>query len=508
MGLGSNVDVKSRWYQDEAVKSTIDYIRSNPGKSPVIVIPTGGGKTIVIDMLVKQLNAKVLILSHSKEILEQNFESLSKALPSVGLYSASLGLHIIRDVTVAGIQSVYRKSNLFARFKYIIIDEAHLISNSQDSMYNTFLGSLKVPCIGLTATPYRLNGGLIYGPGKMFDAVSFNVSSKRLTEEGYLSPLKVYGSTSEFNTEGVATQAGDFKLSDLSLRFDREAVSSQIVNDLLKYKENYKHWLVFCIDIAHAENVSNLLNKAGITCEAVHSESPRDQSLIDFKDGKIQAVTNVNILTVGFNYPEIDLIAVLRPTKSPTLHVQLLGRGCRTSKNKKHCLVKDYSGNIRRLGMVDDVKVNINDKKAGTGENPFMKTCPECELLNYPAVRQCECGYKFKFEHNLSPTSYTSEPKWYTVSDIKYSIHHKANSPDSLKISYICGVRVFDEYILIEHPGYAGYKAKHMLKNRWGSDAPQPTTIMELKLNCDKLKRPKQICVDDFDKYPKIIKMI
>lgn len=491
--------LKNRWYQDAAIEAML-----RTTDNSVVVLPTGAGKTRTMRGFVEQCSGEVLVLSHIKEILEQNFSSLV-SLGDVGLYSAGLGVKSINRITIAGIQSVYKKPEVFKGVSVVLIDECHMVS--EEGMYASFLKAIGARYIGLTATPFRLKQGYIYKEG-IFDSVCFEAPIERLQKEGYLCDIRLEGSLDEFDTQDLRTVGGDFNMSDASLKFDRDAVTEKIIESLTRYKERYKHWLVFCIDIKHAENVAASLNKMGVLSEAVHSQSSRDKAILDFKEGKIQALTNVNILTVGFDYPEIDLIIMLRPTKSPTLHIQAIGRGLRVAPDKDHCLVKDFAGNTGRLGTIDSPQLDSlgKVKKGKGGVNPFMKTCPDCEALVHPSVRVCPCGHKFKFRHNLKLQSHKApKKKWYKVSSIYYTLHRKVGKPDSVKVSYMCGTRVFNEWVLVEHLGYAGFKSRYWVSKRWIGDTPIPDRAEELIRKSNALRKPSMIEVEEGGKYPKIL---
>ncbi len=494
--------MKFRWYQEEAITAMLKFTEQSKIKSGVVVLPTGSGKTLVMQEFIRRSGLRVLLLSHVKEILEQNFECVAP-LGNVGVYSAGLDIKMIDEITIAGIQSVYKIPEMFLDFDLVLIDECHLVSD--EGMYRAFLDYLRIPYIGLTATPYRLKHGYIYKAG-LFDHLIYEAPVGRLQDEGFLTRIEMVGSCDQFDTEGLATTGGDFNLKDASLRFDRSGMTNRIVDSLIKYKNDYKHWLLFCIDIKHAEHVAKALNGGGITAAAVHSESPRDETLQAFKHGEIQAVANVNVLTVGFDYPEIDLIAILRPTKSPIVHVQAIGRGLRIADGKDHCLVKDFAGNTSRLGFIDDLAPIEKQKKGKGGINPFAKTCPDCEKIHAPAVRQCPCGYEFKFEHHLRADAHVP-PKWYKIEGVFYHIHKKPNKPDSFKVTYSCGVKSFSQWILLDHPGYAGYKAKFWLAKRWqGARDGLPRNVSELYAYRNRIMTPAKILVDDNAKYPKILK--
>ena len=245
-------------------------------------------------------------------------------------------------------------------------------------------------------------------------------------------------------------------------------------SDLIKAGSNYKKWLIFAIDIDHAEHIAEALIRSGIPTGIVHSrmDFDRDKMIRDFKDGVYKAIVNVNVLTTGFNDPEIDLIAMLRPTKSPIIHVQTIGRGLRIADGKDHCLILDFSGNTERLGPINDVHVYKKRKSTGEGE-AITKRCPACDCIHHPSVKICDnCGHKFEFKSGLNINSTAAEIiastriNWFDVSGINYVVHSKPNSPPSMKVQYNCGLRYFNEFVCIEHPGYAGHRAKHWARFR------------------------------------------
>lgn len=488
---------KDRWYQIKALEAMLD---TPQDKNPVVVLPTGSGKTRVIKRYTEEFDGKILVLSHVKEILQQNFESI----PGAGLWSAGLGVKHQERVTVAGIHSVYRDPSRFKGVKRVIIDECHMVGDA--GMYREVLKYLNAPCIGLTATPYRLNGGYIYGQDEsLFSHVCYNVPVNKLQEQGYLAELDFYGAfNEEFKTDGIRVQGGDFSLSDMSLAYNRSAITNKIVDNLSIYIDTHKHWLIFGIDIKHAEEIAETLAWAGVSAAAVHSKSPRDEAIQDFKAGRIQALVNVNILTTGFDYPEVDLLVPMRMTNSPVLHVQMLGRGLRIAPGKTICTVKDFAGNAKRLGMIDEVEVAGRGKR-GNGGSAFLKTCPECEQLVHPSVRVCTCGYKFPFRHNLSSKAYTPSKKWHPITGVHYHLHKKPGKPNSVRITYISGVRTFTDWVFLEHTGWAGKKSRYWLSRRWLDKATTPKTSQELIARSSQILKPTQIYVKEGGKYPEIL---
>jgi DNA repair protein RadD len=218
-------------------------------------------------------------------------------------------------------------------------------------------------------------------------------------------------------------------------------------------------------------------------------------------------MVNVNVLTTGFDDPEIDLIALLRPTKSPVVHIQTIGRGLRPAPGKDHCLILDFSGNTERLGPINDVHI-YKKRKGKKGGEPITKRCPVCDTIHHPTKKICEfCGHVFQFKTLLTNTSADRDviagtgSAWLKVHDVNYQLYNKKNSPSMVKVVYTCGLRTYNEYVCIEHRGYAGHIAKHWAKFR-GVD--NVTTAIKLVHKSDELKKPNRILIDKSGKYPRI----
>lgn len=539
-----------RPYQKPIAEKVFSYIRNNKDKHPLVALPTGAGKTVVLsDIILKAQtnwpNTKILVLSHTKEILKQDFDSITKHTGlDVGIYSAGLKSKTINNVTVASIQSVYSKSDLFKDFNLIIIDECHLIPDNKQSMYQTFFNGLDHPrYFGLTATPFRLGKGLIYGDDDdtIFDDLIYDLTSldafNRLVSDGYLCKLKTKSTDHDFNLTGVKTVNGDYDIKDMSNKFNIDSVTLECVKEIIGVGENYKKWLIFAIDIRHAESIAMLLIRMGIPARVIHSkmEFDRDETISAFKQGKYRAIVNVDMLTTGFDDPEIDLIAMMRPTKSPVLHVQTIGRGLRIAPNKDHCLILDFAGNTVRLGPINDVSLSQSGSEIKAPCCPICKTinkpsalvCEECgtvlpkatqektklcknikcQTINSIFARTCKkCGFVFSKSLSVKNTDVnivrSVSNDWHNVTSVEYAIHHKNNSPPMLRVTYYCGIISYNEFICIEHPGYAGYKAKHWVKFRGGDPISSEAVLGQAKNK--QLKEPIKIKIDSTRKYPSV----
>lgn len=519
--------IEDRWYQEESSQALVDCIKDDNSVHPLVVAPTASGKTMIIckfidKLITKKPDLNILILSHVQSILEQDHAAIKRYFDyDAGLYSSGLDSRTIKKITVAGIQSVWRKAKEFSHFDIVIIDEAHLIPVDGEGMYRSFLEAIKVTYVGVTATHFRLKSGYIHkGEGAIFNKIAYDLSSvenfNRLTDEGYLSKLITKNTALKMDVTGIHKRGGDFKEDELSIRFDKDDITEAAVKEIIQYGKNYSKWLLFAIDIQHAEHIAEYLNKNGIKTIAIHSKMDADAGIKDYKNDVYRCAVNVNILTTGFDEPRIDLIGILRPTDSPVMHVQMIGRGLRPHEDKEHCFIMDFAGNTKRLGPVNDVVIKTGGgKEKGEGE-PITKSCPECDCEHHPTTKICDgCGYEFvfktKLEHTASSASVVKEKaplqkEWIEVNSVSYSLHQKQGAPDSLRVSYQCGMTSFSEWICIQHSGFPKRKADHWVQFRWkGKRELIPQTVHAL-LKCadEMLQKPFAIYVDNTGQFPRV----
>lgn len=512
-----------RDYQLAAIDSIYKYFRNNSEGHPLVAAPTGSGKSHILAGFCAKAHKlypkeKILILTHTKEIISQDAKILRDYLPSslVGIYSAGLGRRQVRQYTVASIQSVYKRADEFQDFKLIIVDEAHLIPPSGEGRYRTFLGKLpQARVLGLTATPFRRGHGLLT-EGHLFDKVVYNIEIQMLIDSGHLAPLSTKATQYALRTKGLKVIGGDYSKKELSSRLDHAHITSRIVKEIARFKEIRKAWLVFAIDIEHCEHIAAELNKAGMTAVAVHSKLDFDRKhLLDlFKAGHVQVVVSVETLTTGFDAPNVDMIVLLRPTQSPVLHVQMLGRGMRPYEGKKECLVLDFAGNVQRLGPVDEVLVKQKGKKTKGGGKGFTRVCPKCSEIVHVSKKVCpSCGYTFPVPVKLSTVAEEApilkkdkhaEVKVRQVSSIRYAMHKKAGKPPSFKVTYKCGgLSFYNEWIAFEHKGYPKTRAAHWWAQR--AKLPVPVTVAEAMTRKNEIKPVSSIKVQYSGKWPTIL---
>lgn len=521
--------MKLRPYQEEAVASVWQYFAAHSG-NPLLALPTGTGKSVIIAELLRRAfvswpNQRVLMLTHVKELIAQNFEKLIALWPTApaGIHSAGLKRKDVEHaILFCGIASVASKAMLFGHVDLVLIDECHLVSHNAETMYQKFIANLlainpNLKVIGLSATPWRLGLGHLM-EGNIFTDVCYDITDResfnQLVRDGYLAPLVTKKTYSELDLTDVHERGGEYIQGELQLAVDKASVTEAAVKEIMWYGQDRKHWLIFATGVEHSQHVANCLNYYGIPSAAVHNDCTSEERasiLARFRSGELRCVVNNNILTTGFDFPGIDLIGVLRPTKSAVLWVQMLGRGTRPAEGKANCLVLDFAGNTRRLGPINDPVMPRKKGEKGPGQAP-VRLCDACGAYNHASARVCEhCGAEFARAHNLATTAYSdevmaqSEPQVeaFNVDKVSYTVHSKTNRPPSLQVSYYCGLRLFREYICLEHDGYAGKKAREWWRLRMEEEPPE--TVAQAATLADALRVPKQIKVWINAKYPEIV---
>lgn len=519
-----------RNYQQKAIDSVFEYFRLNKnGGNPLVVAPTGSGKSHIIAGIIRTAIEKhpatfVVMLAHRKELLQQNAEKIIASWPGapVGIYSAGLRKKQINQITVAGIASVFNKFDFFGHQNLVIVDEAHLIPKAGRGMYRTFIEGLtrvnpRLRVIGLTATPYRLDSGmLIDGDDKLFTDISYNIEIRYLIDNGYLSPLVSKPSKTQADLSSVRIRGGEFVSQDAELIMNEDALTNAAIDEVFEFAKDRKSWIFFCAGVKHAEAVSQKLRERGVLSHCVVGETDphiRADILSKFKSGRIPCIVNCDVLTTGFDAPNIDLIVLLRPTKSVGLYVQMCGRGSRLSPGKKDCLVLDFAGNIERFGPLDMVKVKKKKNKSGVEAQKIpTKICESCGVETKIATRICPyCDHEFpaaireKHGTNATNAPILSAPKTFEVDSVDYSVHIK-NDRKSFRVTYYCGVNKINEFFNIDSVGIGRIKfAEWWRYHAIDSDSIVPKSSDEAVFRADELKSVSSInCIPD-GKFWKVI---
>lgn len=501
------MSLQLRPYQRASIDGLYDFWSTYPAGNPLLVVPTGGGKSLIIaksieEFIEQEPSTRIVQVTHVKELIEQNYREFVGVSPftPAGIYSASLNR---RDsgakVLFAGIQTVYKHARKIGHVDALYVDEAHLIPRDSTTMYGRFIAELReinpnLIVIGLTATDYRLDSGrLTQGEDKLFDGVAYEISIRELIDLGYLVPLISKATATQLDVKGVARRGGDYIQSALQAAVDKHPITKAAVDEIVEYgeRENRRSWLCFCAGVEHAYHVRDEIRSRGFSCETITGDTDkkeRKEIVESFRNRSIRALTNANVLTTGFNAPGVDLLAMIRPTESTSLYVQMVGRGTRciganieesTRNGKANCLVLDFAGNVRKHGPVD----NVSPRKPGKGDGEApVKECPTCHSLIFAGLSECpDCGHIFErdVEKNIRKTAdavpilSNSRPEFVRVTRRTFYRHDKPGGTPSIRVEYLCGVVVHKEWICPEHEGYARAKFERWWKEHGGQgEAP------------------------------------
>lgn len=534
-----------RDYQQESIDSLFTWWTKHPAITdiPIVVLPTGAGKSVVIAEQTRMLfhlwpedHPRTLVIVPSKELAEQNAEKLAALLPrhiSIGYYSASVGRkEPTSDVIVATIGTVAKAAHLLGNIRCVFVDECHLINPDGAGQYRTFLRDLARYCTfrvaGFTATPFRGNGvWLTDGKDPLFTGIAINVTITRLLEAGFLSPLvRPTDVLTQIDVDGIKTTSGDYNIGQLSSRVSRYL--SAAAHEAARIAVDRRKWLAFCPTVANANELALILNEMGIRALVVTGETKkalREQYIAMFRAGEVRCLVTVLALATGFDVPDVDCILWLRPTKSPVLYVQGAGRGLRIAEGKEDCLWLDFSDTTSRLGPID----TITGRRKGPvrdAEAPFA-VCDNCGAQVRPAsALKCpECGHimreeidddKARSASNAAVLSKQVEQKisTYEVDRVTYARHEKRGGGiPTLRVEYWSGLRIVArEWVCLEHTGYARERAVKWMEARIPrsfSDVMIPNKVSDILDWMEHhnfwLYAPTNITVNETGKYPEVV---
>lgn len=527
--------MKLRPYQAKAVSLLHAYFERNSG-NPVLEAPTGSGKSLIQASFIRDAvtawpQTRVLALCHVKELVEQNAKALRRVLPTarIGICSAGLGYYDTHHpITFGGIQTVAKRWRDFGHIDLIFVDEAHLVPKaSAEGQYRRTIANLReinprLKVIGFTATPYRLDGGLLTsGENRLFTdliaAKTAGMSIQELIDAGYLSPLTTEAVSTSFNTDGVGKSGGDFIQSKLGEAVNAGDATERACSEMVRLGSSRKSWLVFATNVAHAQRIKYNLDDAGIASQVVTGDTPprtRDRLIEQYRNGKLRCLVNVGVLTTGFDAPQTDLIAFMRPTESTALYVQMCGRGMRIADGKTDCLVLDFAKNIERHGPVDEVKPKL--KRGEKGEPP-MRECPQCNDLHHASLRECPgCGLSFEMqprelqlENRPSREAILAKQRkdrvyTYKPTMVRASVHQKPGKPDSVKVEWFAGLVRVTEWVCPMHMGFAARKARWWWDLHMSGQPPIQTADWVEAIN-ERAILPSELIVKKNGKYLEII---
>ena len=384
-----------RDYQNLAISNVRKSYKAKH-RSVLLTLPTGAGKTVIfseITKLAKIKGANVLILVHRKELIDQAGDKLSKADVKYGVIAAG-HKESKNNVQVASVQTLINRLNNPEQFDLIIIDEAHhSVANSWRKIFNFYKKALK---LGVTATPMRMTGA---GLGEIFDNLIVGSTIPELVEKKYLADHEVYAPPNKLNLDKIRTIRGDFSKKEVEDELEKVDIVGDAVENYRKLGRN-KPAIAFCISVKHGQFVTNKFKQAGYKAELITGSMKSDdrKTLVNnFKNGKIQILVSIDVVSEGFDVEGCYCAILLRPTQSEALYIQQVGRVLRPEPNKV-AIVLDHVGNTKRHGFVDDIREYDLHQKAKSKRKgeiaPAVETCEVCFAVYKPQPICPVCGHK------------------------------------------------------------------------------------------------------------------
>ena len=406
---------KLRDYQRNAVDAVINYVKTCY-EPCIIEAATGAGKSMIIAEISRVLfglskGKNILCLAPSAELVTQNREKYLQTGEPASIFSASAGGRCLKHPVVFGTPvTVLNSINKFSdKFCAVIIDECDLITPTVKSIIDKMRDkNPKIRVIGTTATPYRMGSGYVYKlnekdkaiePDAYFAKKVYTVSADHLIDLGYLTkPVIGAINTGHYDTLKMQVNSmGKFKQQDIDEAYAGHGrKTSLIVADIVSQSKDRKGVMIFAATVQHAEEILASL-PIGFSALITGKTNKKDRRKIidNFKRQQIKYIVNVSVLTVGFDAPHVDVIALLRATESVRLLQQIIGRGLRVSPGKNDVLILDYAENIERhCPDADLFSPDVTSYKSVKGD-AIKVVCPLCNDENNFSPRKNDEGYGY-----------------------------------------------------------------------------------------------------------------
>lgn len=384
-----------RHYQQQAISDLRGAYRDG-ARAPLLVMPTGAGKTCVMAEIMRSLAARgrsAFVLVHRRELIAQTSRKLDLAGVDHGIIAAGVtGANA--SIQVASVQTLARRlAGVTTSPDLVLIDEAHhATAGSWARVLGHWPGALR---LGVTATPVRLDGR---GLSAVFDRLVHGPSVADLVFTGFLCPAKIYAPPMRADLHKLVTRAGDYAAGDAAERLDRPTVTGDAIEHYQRLAKAQPA-IVFCCTTQHAEHVAVSFRAAGHTAATLlGSTQPeqRDRLVQQFAAGDLKLLVTVDVISEGFDVPAASCAILLRPTASLGLYLQQVGRVLRPAEGKPHAVILDHVGNVHRHGFPDDHRDwSLDDRlRTGRGGNsqpaPSVRICPQCFAAFKPAP-VCPC---------------------------------------------------------------------------------------------------------------------
>jgi superfamily II DNA or RNA helicase len=378
---------------------------SSGARAPLYVLPCGGGKTVTFASIAhsaaKRLK-RVLILCHRIELVDQIVMTLAGfgVTPDIiaAAYQRSKGRYRATDnaVAVASVQTLVRRLDSYPAPTLIIIDECHhVVAGSWATILRAYP---QAKVLGVTASPIRGDGR---GLGNYFDRIIVGPSVKELTEQGYLARARVFAPPI-VDTSGLHVRMGDYIEAETEALMDKPSITGDALGHYRQHTNGLPA-LAFCTSVRHAHHVAERFRKEGYSAVALDGGTDKElrrMAVRDFRDGKIQLISQCEIACEGWDLPGVHCGLFLRPTQSLALWIQMTGRCSRPAPGKEFAYMLDAVGNTLKLGLPSDDRnweLTLDSERAPRPAIPGIRVCPKCFAASSARALICvECGTAFE----------------------------------------------------------------------------------------------------------------
>lgn len=390
-----------RPYQDSIIAQVRQAIATG-SRAPLVVSPTGSGKTVMFSHIAKGAGAKrkrVWILVHRAELVQQTSNTMRELGIAHGVIAAGWPIDPLPHVQVVSVQTVVRRTGGLVPPDVIIVDECHhAAAGTWGRILQSFPQAIR---LGFTATPERLDGK---GLADCFDALIRGPEVAWLIANGYLAPPKYYAPPNQLNLDGLHVRGGDFAKDELAKEMDKPVITGDAVQHYSRLCPGVPA-VAFCASVAHAEHVAEAFSAAGYraaTIDGTLDRQERKARVRGLATGELQVLTSCEIISEGFDIPLVTAAILLRPTKSLGMHLQQVGRVLRTAPGKAHAIILDHVGNCLRHGLAEEERDwslegrPKKKRKAGEDDGPPVRQCPKCFACHVPAPMCPECGHTYE----------------------------------------------------------------------------------------------------------------
>jgi DNA repair protein RadD len=387
-----------RPYQSQAVQDLRLAYRDG-ARAPLLVLPTGGGKTIILAEVLRSLAQRGrtgLVLVHRRELIAQTSHKLTLAGVSHGIIAAGTKPDANASIQVASVQTLTRRLHSQQQPDLIVIDEAHhATAGSWGRVLDHWPDALR---LGVTATPVRADGR---GLSAVFDRLVLGPSVADLVSASFLTTARIYAPPQQVDLTGLKRRCGDFAVDQAAERLDRPTVTGDAIAHFRRFAKSQQA-ITFCCSQRHAEHVCESFNASGIRASTLlGSTDPvlRDRIVADFAANRVQVLVSVDVISEGFDVPAASCAILLRPTASLGLYLQQVGRVLRPAPGKQHAIVLDHVGNVHRHGFPDDPRDwSLDDRqrrvRTTAVQAPSVRTCEVCFAAFKPAPICPCCGHQ------------------------------------------------------------------------------------------------------------------